>query len=189
MPNTHGPESHRGGTARKAKPAGRKTADTRKGGGQTEPAPPGPEHRRLDAFVGTWKTRGQQHESPFGPAAKFTATESYEWLAGGFFLVHRLNGHFGDSPAACIEVIGHDPARRAYALHTFYNNGTTNAWELREQSGTWTLTGEWDTPEGPVQVRCVSSFGHEGRSITGTWEYSNDGSSWRTFLEATSTRA
>ncbi|HEX6738032.1 MAG TPA: DUF1579 family protein, partial [Vicinamibacteria bacterium] len=74
------------------------------------PAAPGAAHRRRELFVGSWKMEGRQHAGPFGPAARITATESFEWLQGGFFLVHRLEGRLESEPIACIEVMGHDAA-------------------------------------------------------------------------------
>ena len=59
------------------------------------PRAPGPEHERLGPFVGRWTTTGRQYTGPFGPEAEFTATESFEWLTGGYFLIHRLEGRLG----------------------------------------------------------------------------------------------
>jgi len=153
-----------------------------------QPATPGPEVARLGVFVGKWKTEGQQHEGPFGPAARFTAVESYEWLPGGFFLVHRLDGTFGDAEAACIEVTGHDAELRHYTACTFYNNGTTNEWHLRERDGAWTLTGTWDVHGEEMQVRCNTLFSENGHTMTATWEYARAGADWRPFLDAKATR-
>lgn len=83
-----------------------------------QPPKPGPEHRRLDVFVGKWNMEGQQYDGPVGPAAKITAVDTYEWLTGGFFLVHRCEGRVGDSEAACIEIISHDVSSQSYPTHS-----------------------------------------------------------------------
>jgi|SRR5215218_198119 len=60
---------------------------------------PAPELRRLDFLVGTWNIEGETSPEFAGPAMKSTSTETFEWLHGGFFLVHRWDAVFGD-PAA-----------------------------------------------------------------------------------------
>ena len=52
------------------------------------PAPaPGPEHKRLEAFAGTWKMEGTMEPSPLGPGGKFTGTETCRMFEGGYHLV------------------------------------------------------------------------------------------------------
>ncbi len=53
-----------------------------------QPSVPGPEHKRLAVFLGKWNLEGQQYDGLVGSAAKIVAVETYEWLPGGFFLVH-----------------------------------------------------------------------------------------------------
>src|SRR5688500_6115 len=59
-------------------------------------AAPDMEHERLDAFIGKWHMEGQQLAGPAGPAASISALQTYEWLDGGQFLIHRFDGHVGD---------------------------------------------------------------------------------------------
>jgi hypothetical protein len=47
-------------------------------------AAPGREHERLEVLVGRWRTEGRTQESPDSPAAEIVATDTYEWLPGGF---------------------------------------------------------------------------------------------------------
>ena len=96
----------------------------------------------------------EQYEGPVGPAARTSALEIYEWLTGGFFLIHRFQGRVGDRDAACIEVIGHDARTQTYPIHTFYNNGIAQQWESRESDGIWTLTG-LETEMTPAYARRV----------------------------------
>jgi len=105
--------------------------------GRTSQSPkPGAGHQRLNVFVGTWHTEGQQCEGPIGPAANIRAVETYEWLLGEFFLVHRFEGRVGDGEAGYIEIIGYDAQSQSYPTHTFYNNGVANEWRWHERDGT-----------------------------------------------------
>jgi hypothetical protein len=49
--------------------------------GRTSQSPkPGAGHQRLNVFVSTWHTEGQQCEGPIGPAANIRDMETNEWL-------------------------------------------------------------------------------------------------------------
>jgi Protein of unknown function (DUF1579) len=150
---------------------------------------PGVGHERLNVFVGKWNLEGQQYEGPVGPAAKISAGETYEWLTGEFFLVHRFEGRVGDGEAACIEIIGHDAQRQSYPTHTFYNNGLANAWQSREREGTWTLAGDWQMQGTLMQVRRTTVFSDAGNTMRSKWEHSSDGSKWHTFWDLKATKA
>lgn len=153
------------------------------------PAKPSAGHKRLKAFLGTWRTEGQQLEGPVGPAARVTATETFEWLSGGFFLVHHFDGSVGGDDASCIEVMGYDPARESYPVHTYYNNGITNDWEYRMNGREWLLEGEWDMAGTAVRTRCAIKFNAAGDKMTGTWEYLDDAGNWESFWKVTSKKA
>ena len=132
---------------------------------------------------------GQQYDGLIGPAAKITAMETYEWLTGGFFLIHRFEGRVSEAEAACIEIIGHDASSQSYPRHSFYNNGITNEWQGRERNGTWTLTGDWQMGGKSLKVRCTTVFSDSGNTMTGKWEYSSAASKWQTFWDVKATEA
>jgi Protein of unknown function (DUF1579) len=158
------------------------------GSGHQSPKP-GAGHQRLNVFVGRWTMEGQQYEGPVGPPAKISAVETYEWLTGEFFLIHRFEGRVGDGEAACIEVIGHDPESQSYPTHTFYNNGLSTEWERRERDGTWTLTGDWRMKDRSMKVRCTTVFSDAGHTMRDKWEHSSDGSNWQTFWDVKASKA
>ncbi|WP_280152194.1 DUF1579 family protein [Piscinibacter sp. XHJ-5] len=149
----------------------------------------GPQHDRLDVFVGRWALSGHQQASPFGPAAEVAASESYEWLPGRFFLVHRFEGRVGAQPMACIEIAGYDDGAGCYRFHAFYNDGRTMQWNGREDGDTWVLEGAWPDDSGrPLKVRCTMWFIDDGHTRTARWEHSTDGVSWQTFWDVSATR-
>ena len=65
-------------------------------------------------------------------------------LPGELVLVHRFDGHIGDSAAACIETISFDTERRCYRAHTFYNNGQMNVWDITYRDDQWLMVGDWN---------------------------------------------
>lgn len=150
---------------------------------------PSAAHRRLNVFLGRWNLEGQQLEGPFGPAAKITATQIYEWLAGELFMIQRFDALVDGTQAACIELVGYDAKSRTYPVQTFYNNGSTSKWQLTERDGTWLLTGRSEVGGKPSEVRCTTVFSEVNSLMTGRWEYSTNGTLWRTFWNVKATKA
>jgi hypothetical protein len=148
----------------------------------------GTEESRLDVFLGKWNKEGKAYESPFGPEAGITARETYEWLPGGVFLVHRLEGRVGNQEIACIEIIEYEAASHGYTVRSFYNNGTSNIWQCRESDGRWITEGDWEIEGESLKVRCFAQFNPAGTAMTGKWEYSLDGASWQLFWDTRLTK-
>jgi hypothetical protein len=49
------------------------------------------------------------------PPVPITGTDGYQWLAGGFFLVHHVDVVIGDQQVQALELIGdYDPASDAF---------------------------------------------------------------------------
>jgi Protein of unknown function (DUF1579) len=83
---------------------------------RNEPATPtasSPENALLNVFVGRWHTTEEVASSP-GPVTKIDALDTYEWLPGGYALIHYAESTVGDDLIQAIEIIGYDPSRRAY---------------------------------------------------------------------------
>jgi hypothetical protein len=145
--------------------------------------------RGLDPFVGIWSTEGRQYAGAFGPAARVLARESFRWLTGGRFLVHRLEGLLGAVRMACIDVIERQPFSSGYRMDTFYHDGRSQIWHLEERAGTWIIRADWPLPGGAKRkVRCMQQFDNGGDRRTATWESSSNGTKWETFWNVISTK-
>jgi hypothetical protein len=150
---------------------------------------PAPGLSALEPLVGKWHTEGQQYEGPLGPAAPFVAVETFDWLDGGHFLIHHLDGRFGRQPAACVEIMGKNDAGQLFA-QTYYNDGNTNTWRLEESGHALVLSGTWSKGSGEAfEVRYTATFVEAGNSIEGKWEQSRDGQNWHTFMVTRATKA
>ena len=64
---------------------------------QAPPAPPkpGPEHKKLEYFVGKWTVEGEIKANEFVPAGKTVGTETNTLGPGGFYVESRSEGQLG----------------------------------------------------------------------------------------------
>lgn len=143
----------------------------------------------LRPFVGKWHTEGQQLEGPLGSASPFVAVETFEWLEGGHFLIHRLEGRFGQRPTASIQLFGLNDETELFA-QSFYNDGNTNTWQVKADGHQLVLNGAWSKGQGPsFRLRYRARVIEEGNTLESTWEQSGDGDNWTIFMETRATKA
>jgi Protein of unknown function (DUF1579) len=74
------------------------------------------EHERLTVLIGRWKTEGSTREMPDAPAARIDAFDTYEWLPGGFGLLHVVDAQVGETKVEGAEIIGYDGQLHVVAL-------------------------------------------------------------------------
>jgi hypothetical protein len=121
-----------------------------------EPAPapkPGPEHEKLAYFVGTWKSEGDIKPSAFGPAGKYTFTETCNWLPGKFALLCKSEGNMMGGEFHGLSVMSYDMAEKSYVYYET-NNWGENVYSHGSVAGdVWTWTNESKINGKPVRTR------------------------------------
>ena len=110
-----------------------------------------PEHKRLEALIGRWKTDGSTREMPGAPVT-IDAVDAYEWLPGGFALLHTVDAKMGEEKVEGAEIIGFDPERGAYSTLYFGSDGATE-YEADLTRGTDGLTWRMRSKDDPVHRR------------------------------------
>ena len=108
---------------------------------QGPPTPtPAPELKKLDYFVGTWKTTGELKPGPMGPGGKFTEIGHNEWMAGHFFLVERTD--ISGSMGKFVEVayLGYNAQEKTYTYDAFNSGGEAEHAKGNVEGDTWTWT-------------------------------------------------
>jgi hypothetical protein len=143
---------------------------------------PGPEHQRLNVFFGKWNTEGQTLGDG-SAAAPIRSSDEYEWLPGGFFLLHRWDGHVGETEVHGIEIIGYDSTRGAYHTHFFDSDGNSGSEDLSVRDRTWTWVGR--QVMGSEWHRCTSVVSDDGGTMRARHERSDDGVSWEPWMDVT----
>ena len=157
---------------------------------------PSPEIQRVGALVGRWRSEGHiVGEVP----VPITGTDVYEWLPGGFFLVHHVDVMIGQQPVQAIELIGeYDPTTDSFTGRTYDNQGEITIMRARvDERGVWTFTGGGDVaalarPSSAADaggaVRSTLTVSPDGSGMTAKWERCDDGATWQPWMDMTFTR-
>lgn len=114
---------------------------------------PSPEHKRLSAFVGTWKDEAEMRPGLFGLGGKMSLTETCEWFTGGFSVVCHTDttGFMGDLKT--LTVLTYDTEEKIYRLHEFNSVGWSNAAKGTVDGDTWTFDGESKVGGKLIKIR------------------------------------
>lgn len=135
---------------------------------------PGPQHARLAPFVGRWQTAGRVLADASSPEMEIAGTDSYEWLPGGFFLLHRVDVRIGGERVQALEVMGWDAGRQVYVARSYDDRGNEEVMHGTLRDGTWTLLGD--------ASRFTGGFGEGGGTLAGRWER-REGDRWLPWME------
>jgi hypothetical protein len=138
---------------------------------------PGPEHARLEVFIGKWINEGGTVAAPGAPAAKILTSDVYEWIPGRFAVLHTAYGRIGDLDVGGVEILGYDAERGTYTSHFFDSQGHVAVAELIHDDGTWIWNGE--------RIRTTSEFTDGGRVQRSLHEQTLDGIEWRLAMDVT----
>lgn len=142
--------------------------------------PGGPALARLGALVGIWRTEGRTIGTPTEPAITIEGTDAYEWVAGGRFLLHRVDVRMGEVAVEAVEIIGYDETTGTYPTHAFDNSGTVATYHFTERDGVWTIAGDGE--------RSTLEVDPAGDSMRARWERARDGSTWEPWMDMRFTR-
>jgi hypothetical protein len=141
---------------------------------------PGPEHKKLEAFVGTWTYEGEAKKNAFGPAGKITGTDVYEMLPGGFAIMHRWDEKNPLGAVKGTEIWAYDPIKKTYTINYFTSLGEIGSGTFTLNGNTWTAVNSGITYEGKMGYGKGSAT-ISPTTITVKWDASSDG---KTFVPA-----
>jgi hypothetical protein len=144
---------------------------------------------RLHAIAGRWDTSGHVIGETNIPVV---GTDIYEVLAGGYFVVHRVEVVVGDQPVRAIEVIGEpDPTGGGYLARSFDSHGNAELMHVSiDDNGVFHFAGGSEIapaarPRNTVggQVRSTLTVAEDRGSMTALWERSEDGTNWQPWMD------
>jgi hypothetical protein len=151
-----------------------------------------PALQQLNRLVGTWTTEATH---PASPGLVVHGTVEMTWLEGERFLIHRArtdHPQFPDS-ISIIGIMDRDrvedarttdsklAAAPSLCMHYYDSRGVYRVYDMSIDESVWRL---WCNAPGFSQ-RFTGSVAHDGNTVTGRWELSQDDVNWANHLETT----
>ena len=138
----------------------------------------GPRSGKLAIFIGNWITEG--HTVVNGvPGPKILASDVYEWVPGGFFVVHTAYGRLAGVDVGGVEILGYDGRNGEFRTWFFDSQGNAISSPLLHTEDSWIWQGE--------TTRATSVFTDGGKTQTTRHERLEDGA-WIPSMEVVLTR-
>lgn len=148
---------------------------------------PGPEHKKLDMFVGAWTLDGDMKPGEMGPGGKTTENEKCEWMEGEFFLVCHTDYKTTMGNGSGMSIMGYSADDKTYTYREFNSwgefvdakgslNGDTWTWTNDEKMGNMTMKGRFT-----MKVTSPASYNF-------SYETSPDGAKWTTVMDGKATK-
>src|ERR1700751_3438595 len=156
--------------------------------GQMPLPKPGPEHKKLDVFAGSWTLDGDLKPGPMGPGGKVVENETCEWMDGGFYLVCHVkftSAEVGNGSG--LSFLGYSNDDKTYTYRAF------NSWgEFEDAKGSW--DGDaigWTSDEKMGGMTMKGRFTMKNispASYNFLFEISQDGTKWTTVMDGKATK-
>jgi hypothetical protein len=149
---------------------------------------PGPEHKKLDVFAGSWTLEGDIKPTPMGPGGKMTENEKCEWMDGSFFLVCHVDFKSASMGSGSgLSVMGYSSDDKVYTYHEFNSWGETMNSKGSVDGNTWTWTSDEKMGNTPMKGRFIMKL-TSATAYTFTYETSPDGTQWTLLVDGTATK-
>src|SRR5690606_32631994 len=124
----------------------------------------------LEKFVGTWATEGTIPASDTTAEINISGTDTYEWLPGKFFLMHKVDVTMGNDRNETLEIIGFDSKKQVYTMQHYDHKGNSGVMTAYYKDGVWSFLGE--------HLRFTGGFKNHDNEFSGIWEQKFDGKNW-----------
>ena len=132
-------------------------------------------HDQLSRFVGRWNTEGKIRAIHPSPEVKIMGTDTYEWLPGEYFLLHKVDVWVGDDKNETFEVIGFDQRIGKYTMQHYDNKGNSGTMTATCENEVWTFQGE--------TLRFTGGFKNDDNEFSGIWEQGSNDNNWTHFMD------
>jgi hypothetical protein len=152
---------------------------------QAPPAPPkpGPEHKKLEYFVGKWTVESEIKANEFVPASKTVGTETATLGPGGFYVESLAEGQLGTRLA----IIAYDSHAKVYTSYYASSVGLVGSGTGTVNGNTWTWMAEdkyaGKSIKGRTTVTTLSPT-----QYTAKYEMADEKGGYTTILEGKATK-
>jgi len=152
---------------------------------QAPPAPPkpGPEHKKLEYFVGKWTVENEMKANEFMPASKTAATATATLGPGGFYVENRVEGDLWTTLA----IMAYDSQAKVYVSYYANNVGLVGTGTGTVNGNTWTWLVEDKIPGRVVKGRTTITV-LSPTQFTSKYEMDDGKGGYTTILEGKATK-
>jgi hypothetical protein len=144
---------------------------------------PGPEHKKLEIWVGDWTYEGENKATPLGPAGKYSGKNSTKPILGSFFIEFRGEDKGPAGTLQWVEIDGYDPLIKKYTWNNFSSDGgvQTVTYTIEGQTVSYSGTQILGGKQAKIRGTCV--FTPDFVSNVDKREVSFDGKTWMPLWE------
>src|ERR1700722_8938041 len=139
---------------------------------QTDRATPARDarHEALAVLIGNWINEGTTVATADVPSVPIRTSDVYEWVRGGFFVVHTAVGKIGDTSVGGVSIIGVDGDAYDDTFYDSFGNAHRSRLEIDGDVHRWIgLDGG---------TRCTVTMTDGGMTQVAHHESSVDGVTW-----------
>ena len=132
-------------------------------------------HEALEVLIGRWINEGRTVATADVPSVQILTSDVYEWVPGGFFVVHSAFGRIGETSGGGVEIIG--VAGDAY-VSTFYDSlGNVHSSRVEIEGDVIRWIGD--------RTCCTVTLTDGGLTQVAHHESSPDGVAWSASMDVT----
>ena len=152
---------------------------------QAPPAPPkpGPEHKKLEYFVGKWTVESEIKANKYMPAGKAVSTETATLGPGGFYVESRNEG----PSVTRLAIIGYDSHAKVYTSYYASSVGLVGVGTGTVEGNTWTWMVEDKFAGRAIKGRTTCTM-LSPTEQTSKYEMADGKGGYTTFIEGKATK-
>src|SRR6187549_972149 len=133
---------------------------------------------KLSFLIGRWHTIGEVLQNIPNAPKVIRGMDTYEWISGGFFILHRVDVFIGNERTEGIEIIGYDKNQKSYFMKSFDNQGeATSMYAVLEKPGVLKL--------GDKKMQATLTANKSGNTMIAEWKLSENGKTWKPWMYIT----
>jgi len=153
---------------------------------QAPPAPPkpGPEHKKLEYFLGKWTVEGEIKANEFVPAGKTVSTETCTLGPGGFYVESRAEG--GQLPTR-LAIMAYDSHAKVYTSYYANSVGLVGTATGSVNGNTWTWMEEDKFAGNAIKGRTTVTMSSPTQ-YTMKYEMADEKGGYTTIVEGKATK-
>ena len=144
---------------------------------------PGPEHKKLEYFVGKWTVEGEIKANKYVPAGKTVSTETCTLGPGGFYVECRNEGRLPTRLA----IVAYDSHAKVYTSYYANSAGLVGIGTGTVNGNTWTWMVEDKVFGKAVKGRTTGTI-KSASQLTSKYEMLDANGRYVTIVEGTSTK-